>query len=53
MLKITKGKKILKKQKIQNLQIIEYMCVCVCVCDYIIEKYKRKIYYHQKNNSWS
>ena len=37
------------------------MCVCVCVCvcvrarvrvcDYTIEKYKKKICYHQKNNS--
>ena len=30
-----------------------YMCVCVraCGCDYRIEKYKRKMDYHQKNNS--
>ena len=35
------------------------MCVCVCVraracahvCDYTIEKYKKKMCYHQKNNS--
>ena len=29
------------------------MCVgvWVCVCDYTIEKYKRKMCYHQKNNS--
>ena len=27
------------------------VCVCVCVCDYITEKYKRKMCYHQKNNS--
>ena len=39
--KIYKRQKILKKQKIQSLQIIEYiyMCVCVCVCDYTVEKY--------------
>ena len=35
--KIYKRQKILKKQKIQSLQIIEYMCVCVC--DYTVEKY--------------
>ena len=23
---------IKKNQKIQNLQIIDYICVCVCVC---------------------
>ena len=32
-----------------------YLCVCVCmracVYDYTTEKYKRKICYHQKNNS--
>ena len=27
------------------------MCVCVCVCDYTTEKYKRKMCYHQMNNS--
>ena len=33
------------------------MCVCVCVCvcaricDYTTKKYKRKMCYHQKNNS--
>ena len=27
------------------------VCVCVCVCDYTTEKYKRKMCYHQKNNS--
>ena len=27
------------------------MCVRVCVCDYTTEKYKRKMCYHQKNNS--
>ena len=45
--KIYKRQKILKKQKIQSLQIIEYIyiyiyicvCVCVCVCDYTVEKY--------------
>ena len=26
------------------------VCVCVCVCDYITEKYKTKICYHQKNH---
>ena len=50
-----KRQKKLKKQKIQNLQIIHThtqcvcVCVCVCVCDYTIEKYKRKICYSQKN----
>ena len=28
-----------------------YMCVCMRVCDYTIEKYKRKMCYHKKNNS--
>ena len=46
---------IKKNQKIQNLQIIDNIyicvCVCVCVCDYTTEIYKRKMYYHQKNNS--
>ena len=33
------------------------MCVCVCVCErarvcnYTIEKYKKNMCYHQKNNS--
>ena len=46
-----------RNQKIQNLQIKDniyiyiYMCVCVCVCDCRTEKYKRKMCYHQKNNS--
>ena len=30
---------------------LDNMCVCVCVCNYTTEKYKRKICYHQKNNS--
>ena len=25
--------------------------MCVCVCDYTTEQYKRKMCYHQKNNS--
>ena len=48
-----------RNQKIQNLQIKDnlyiyiYICMCVrvCVCDYTTEKYKRKMCYHQKNNS--
>ena len=42
-----------KNQKIQSLQIIDniYVCVCVYVCDYTTEKYKRKMCYHQMNNS--
>ena len=50
-----------RNKKIQNLQIIEniyiYVCVCVCVCararvcNYTIEKYKKNMCYHQKNNS--
>ena len=30
-----------------------HMCVCMCAraCDYITEKYKRKTYYLQKNNT--
>ena len=42
-----------RKKKIQSLQIIDniYICVCVCVCDYTTEKYKKKMCYHQKNNS--
>ena len=43
-----------RNKKIQSLQIIEkYVCVCArtCVCDYTIEKYKKKMCYHQKNNS--
>ena len=30
---------------------LDNMCVCVCVCNYTTEKYKRKMCYHQKNNS--
>ena len=41
------------KRGTQNSYI--YMCVCarMCprVCDYTIEKYKKKMCYHQKNNS--
>ena len=40
-----------RNQKIQSLQIIDNIYMCVCVCDYTIEKYKRKMCYHQKNNS--
>ena len=42
-----------RKKKIQSLQIIDniYIYVCVCVCDYTTEKYKKKMCYHQKNNS--
>ena len=42
-----------RNQKIQSLQIIDniYIYVCVCVCDYTTEKYKKKMCYHQKNNS--
>ena len=28
-----------------------YVCVCVHAYDYTTEKYKRKMYYHQKNIS--
>ena len=38
-----------RKQKIQNIQIKDNLCVCVC--DYTTEQYKRKMCYHQKNNS--
>ena len=44
-----------RNHKIYSLQIIDniyiYVCVCVCVCDYTTMKYKRKMCYHQKNNS--
>ena len=35
----------------RNLQIIDNIYIYMCVCDYTIEKYKRKMCYHQKNNS--
>ena len=51
-----KRQKILKKQKDSKptnyIYICVCVCVCVCVCDYTTEKYKRKICYPQKNNSW-
>ena len=34
------------------IYIYIYIDVCVCVCDYTIEKYKRKMCFHQKNNSY-
>ena len=42
-----------RNHNIYSLQIIDniYICVCVCVCDYTTMKYKRKMCYHQKNNS--
>ena len=40
MLKITKEKKYIKETKDSEP-----------MCDYIAKKYKRKIYYRQKNNS--
>ena len=40
MLKITKEKKNIKETKDSEP-----------MCDYIAKKYKRKIYYRQKNNS--
>ena len=36
-----------KAYKLDNMCV----CVCVCVCNYTTEKYKRKMCYHQKNNS--
>ena len=52
---IERNQKIPSLQIIDNIYIYIYMyvcvCVCVCVCDYITEKYKRKMCYHQKNNS--
>ena len=44
--------------KIQSLQIIDniyihtHVCVCMCEWGYTTEKYKRKMCYHQKNNSY-
>ena len=53
--KIPKGinflyKKKKKKQKIQSLQIIDKKKKYIC--DYTIGKYKKKMCYPQKNNSW-
>ena len=49
---------IKRNEKIQSLQIIDNICVCIYIYIYIYkciyyttEKYKRKMYYHQKNNS--
>ena len=45
---------IKRNQKIQSLQIIDNIYMCVYIYIYIYyttEKYKRKMYYHQKNNS--
>ena len=36
-----------RNQKIPSLQIIDK----IQICDYITKKYKRKMCYHQKNNS--
>ena len=50
---IEMNQKIHILQIIDNIYIYIYMCVCVCVCvcDYTTDKYKRKMCYHQKNNS--
>ena len=46
-----------RNQKIQSLQIIDniyiyiYICIYIYIYDYTTEKYKRKMCYHQKNNS--
>ena len=42
-----------RNQKIQSLQIIDniYIYVYIYIYDYTTEKYKRKMCYHQKNNS--
>ena len=40
-----------RNQKIQILQIIDNIYIYIYICDYTIEKYKRKMCYHQKNNS--
>ena len=42
-----------RNHKIYSLQITDniYIYMCVCVCDYTTMKYKRKMCYHQKNNS--
>ena len=49
MLKLLKCQKILKNHKIYFLQIFETK---QNLYDYTIEKYKRKIDYLQKNNTW-
>ena len=38
-----------RNQKIQSLQIIDN--IFIYIYDYTTEKYKRKMCYHQKNNS--
>ena len=51
MLKNSKRYKLKKNQKILILQIIDKKEEEV-LCDYTIEKYKKKMCYPQKNNSW-
>ena len=48
---IEMNQKIHILQIIDNIYIYICVCVCVCVCDYTTDKYKRKMCYHQKNNS--
>ena len=40
-----------RNQKIQSLQIIDNIYIYIYIYDYTTEKYKRKMCYHQKNNS--
>ena len=41
----------LEKRKTKPLHIWVCICACACIYDYTTEKYKRKMCYHQKNNS--
>ena len=53
ILKLPKGQKILRNHKIYILRIIETkLYIYIYMNDYTIEKYKRKIDYLQKNNTW-
>ena len=40
-----------RNQKIQSLQIIDNIYIYIYIYNYTTEKYKRKMCYHQKNNS--